>query len=383
MSSRAMIATLLLLLPGNGYALSPPVPAPPADLAAILEPLRASGKLPALAAAVVRDGQLVAIGAVGVRRLGSPTPVSVHDRFHLGSDTKAMTATLAAIMVEQGRLGWQTTVGEVFPDEKRLAPACRAITLEELLTHRAGLPHDSRSEQPYFDPAWQEHTPPVEQRLYLLRDVLSQPPETPPGEKYAYSNVDYAIAGAMLEKLAGQPWETLMRQRLFEPLGMASAGFGSPGRLGENAGHRMDGAGKLVAVPPGPGDDNPAAIGPAGSVHCNLEDWAKFALLHLLGSHGDTALLKKAGFDKLHTAPPGQDYAMGWLAVTRPWAGGVLLTHAGSNTMNFAVIWLVPEKNFAVLVATNCYDEQAEKTCDKVVVTLLRQAGLLPASPAR
>lgn len=183
----------------------------------------------------------------------------------------------------------------MFPDEKKLDPACRAITLEELLTHRAGLPHDPRSEQPYLNPYWQEHTSPIEQRLYLLRDVLSQTPEKPPGKEYDYSNVGYAVAGAMLEKVMDTPWEELMQKRVFKPLGMASAGFGSPGRLGEAVGHQPDKKGDLVAVPPGPSDDNPAAIGPAGTVHCNLEDWAKFALLHLQGSHSDTTLLKKAG----------------------------------------------------------------------------------------
>lgn len=101
----------MLLLAGSGVSQAQsPSPASPADLATTLEPLRASGKLPALAAAVIIDGHLAAIGAVGVRQLGSPTLVNVHDRFHLGSDTKAMTATLAAMLVEEGRIKWQTTV---------------------------------------------------------------------------------------------------------------------------------------------------------------------------------------------------------------------------------------------------------------------------------
>lgn len=373
----------LAILPCAAFGIDPTTVTTSSDLGGVLELIRAATAVPALAAAVMRDGQIVALGAVGVRKLGEPDSVAVTDPFHLGSDTKAMTATLAAMLVQEGDLAWETTVADVFPDEATLNSDCRSITLEQLLTHRSGLPHNLPANGPYRDAAWQARTPPVEQRLQLLRDALATPPPFPPGERYVYSDVGYAIAGAMLERRAGIPWEDLMRARLFEPLGMRSAGFGYPARTGRIFGHYPDKDGRLTPREPGPGDDDPAALGPAGTVHCSMEDWARFALLHLRGAREDTVLLNRVGFLKLHTPPAGHNFAMGWRTVPRAWAGGGALSHAGSNGMFLALAWLAPEKDFGVLVATNCGGPQAEKACDRAFVALLQESRLVPPSAPR
>ena len=86
------------------------------DLRSLLAPIREKYDLPALAGAIVTSHKLVATGAVGVRKYGTETPVTINDEFHLGSDTKAMTATLLALLVEEGKISWGTTLGESFPD---------------------------------------------------------------------------------------------------------------------------------------------------------------------------------------------------------------------------------------------------------------------------
>ena len=114
------------------------------DLDAYLETVRTSHALPALAAAVVKDGEVIASGAVGVRALGTDVAVTIDDRFHLGSDTKAMTATLAGMMVDEGRLRWDSTIGEVLGDKVHgMTPTLAAITLEQLLSHTSGIPTDN------------------------------------------------------------------------------------------------------------------------------------------------------------------------------------------------------------------------------------------------
>lgn len=111
-----------------------------------LRPYLARYALPALAAAVVRDGTMLASGAVGTRRAGTDISVTIADRFHVGSDTKAMTALVAATLVEQGRLRWDAAVGEAFPEFAATMDAgLRGVTLEQLLLHTSGIPADNEA----------------------------------------------------------------------------------------------------------------------------------------------------------------------------------------------------------------------------------------------
>jgi CubicO group peptidase (beta-lactamase class C family) len=155
---------------------------------------------------------------------------------------------------------------------------------------------------------------------------------------------------------------------------MKSAGFGAPGVKGaidQPRGHDKDGK----AFEPGPNADNPAAIGPAGTVHCSISDWAKFVALHVRGEreNGGKRVLEPESFLRLHT-PTSNDshYAMGWLVVSRPWAAGRALTHSGSNTMWFCTTWLAPDRDFAVLVTCNQGGDEASKACDAACGALIQ-----------
>src|SRR3954470_20031781 len=118
----------------------PKQPLAGANLNALLAQSVGGARPPGMVALVLEGERVVAEGAAGVRKAGSPEAVILGDRFHLGSETKAMTATLAATLIEEGRLKWTTTLGEVF-EEAVLGfnPAWRQSTLERLLTHRAGM----------------------------------------------------------------------------------------------------------------------------------------------------------------------------------------------------------------------------------------------------
>jgi CubicO group peptidase (beta-lactamase class C family) len=320
-------------------------------------------KLPGMVGAVVRGETVAAIGAVGVRKRGSDDRMTIYDRVHLGSDTKAMTATMLGTIVDEGGLSWSTTVRDVFSARaKGLHADFQGVTLWQLLTHRAGLPANT--------PYWTlKGATPTERRRELLSRVMAQPPLTKPGSTYAYSNLGYIIAGLMGEQVAGEPWEALMRERLFEPLAMTSAGFGPPGKPGqivEPWGHNHDGEATQ--------GDNPAVIGPAGTVHCTLADWAKFASLHVRGGQGKAKLLEAATFRTLQTPPGGFDYAGGWIVADRPWAGGKALTHSGSNTTWYCTAWLAPARDFATLVATNQGGEDVGKALDEASEGLIRMA---------
>ncbi|MBI2926133.1 MAG: beta-lactamase family protein [Verrucomicrobia bacterium] len=370
-----MVETLSVVEAAPAPGATATAPGPATDLNDQLETLRSKHKLPALAAAVIKGQTTLALGAVGVRKDGGSEKVTIEDKFHIGSCTKSMTATLAAMLVEEGKLKWTTQIAETFPERVAAMHAdYREMTLEQLLSHRGGAPA-SLDADGLWGRIWKHKGTPTEQRLFLFDGVVSKPPEATPGTKYIYSNAGYAIAGAMLERITGTPWEELVRERLFKRLGMASAGFGAPasaGKVDQPWGHTAGLLGRKP-VPPGPGADNPVAIGPAGTVHCSIGDLAKYAAFHLQGARGEGRLLKADSFKKLHTPIEGQEYALGWLVVQRGWAGGTTLTHAGSNTMFYTVIWIAPKKNFAVIVATNLGGDEAEKACDETAGKLIQE----------
>jgi len=342
----------------------------------MLEDIREKHNFPALAAAVVVDGKIVVTKAVGFRKNGGTEKVMVNDKFHLGSVTKSMTATVAAMLVEQGKSSWTTTIGEAFPELKsEIHPDYLAVTLEQLLSQRSGAPGDAPPD--LWRKAWAANGTAAEQRLAFIKDILARKPEAEPGSKFIYSNQGYTIAGVMLEKATGKTWEDLLRSMLFEPLAMTTAGFGAPAsvdKVDQPWGHTKTLLSGVEAVPPGPGADNPVAISPAGAVHCSVGDLAKYAAFQMAGERGESKLLKAESFKKLHTAvADNHDYALGWMVLKRPWANGRALMHNGSNTMFYVIVWMAPEKNCAVIVASNIGVNEAFEGCDEVAGKLIEQ----------
>jgi CubicO group peptidase (beta-lactamase class C family) len=361
----------------------PPSFKSPENLNALLEPIRQKYDLPALAGAIVTSDGLTAAGAVGVRKYGTDTPVTADDQFHLGSDTKAMTATLLATLVEEGKISWSTTLDQVFPElsapdsKLKMNPAYRKVTLEQLLSHRAGFTDESWPKGKSFSDMYKLPGSPREQRAAYVAMVLSEPPVSEPGSRFLYSNRSYAVAGAIAEKVANDSWENLMQKRIFDPLGMSSCGFGAMGGDAGSDPRKIDAPWQHTLlllghkpIEPGPQADNPPVIGPAGTVHCSVLDWGKFVSAHLRGEKGLPGILKPETFKRLHT-PSFGDYAFGWMVVDRSWAGGRALTHAGSNNMNYAVAWIAPAKDFAVLVMTNQAGGETFTACDTAASALI------------
>ena len=205
--------------------------------AGTLEPIRKEHDLPALAAALVIDGRPAAYGAVGVRKYGDGTRVTPDDRFHLGSCTKAMTATLIAMLIERGKLSWDTTLAGAFPElAAKMHPDRASVTLEMLLAHRGGFP--GRRVRRKGSRSWRctgfRAIRGSKRRAYVEL-FLRETPECKPGEKFIYSNAGFTVAGTIAERTARRPYETLIAEELFRPLGITTAGFGAmgvPGRMG-------------------------------------------------------------------------------------------------------------------------------------------------------
>ena len=370
---QALCAAGVALAAGSAASAEPKAEGPQ-DVRRLLAPIRAKYDLPALAAAVYHKGSTVAFGVTGVRKYGDPTPVTLDDQFHLGSDTKSMTATLVAMLVEEHKLDWNAPLTTYFPQMRNsMAIGLRKVTLAHLACHRSGITGESWPKDLGFQALHDLPGSFREQRQVYAQHILQEAPLADPGAKYIYSNRNFALLGIVAESVANEAWEALITRRLFQPLGMKSAGFqamGTPEKVDQPWQHRMDG-GKRVPIGPGRYTDNPEVIGPAGTVHCSITDWLKYAAAHARGETGGSPLLKAETYRYLHTPPFGGEYAFGWITTERPWGGGTVLTHGGSNNMNFAVVWVAPRRDFAVVVATNQAGGGADVACDQAAAAMI------------
>ena len=376
--SKILIVTILLMVVND------PVLSKQIDLKHLLSFSVSSTPLPALAAIVFDDQKVIASGAIGVRKFGDPTLVTIEDSFHLGSCTKAMTATLAARIVERGEISWATTVKEAL-SLQNVDSALENITLLELMSHNAGMPASLKNQPPglwkylYYNNTWQKGAKGRADRLKVAELLFSATPAQAVGS-YKYSNAGFMIAGAMLEAATDTEWEDLMRTELFKPLGMKNCGFGPaarPDKVDQPWPHKLGNDKPLIVTPliRAPESwDNPRSLGPAGTVSCTISDWAKFGQLHL-GDGGD--YISTESMSKLHEVRNASARsALGWFSYKRSWAGGTALTHTGSNLFNFAIVWISPTKKKGVMVATNIGDGKTRgkifKILDGVVWQLIQ-----------
>ncbi len=366
---------------GTAHGKTPPletsaiIPFPKDDLASVLEPIRVKHGLPALGAAVFDSKSALALGVTGVRKIGTDVLTTKSDRFHLGSDTKAMTATLVARAIERGELKWTTTLGEIYGKEN-VHPGYQPVTIEQLLGHRGGAP--ANAQEPIWKKMWETHSESRAPRRVAVLEMLKLGPTLPVGS-WSYSNAGYIMAGAALER--GAPsWEDRLRADVFEPLAMSECGFGPAETLGKTdqpLGHSVK-DGKLIAETGWA--DNPRSLGPAGTVNCSLLSWGNFLRAHLRGALGETTYLPSASWTKLHTPAPLKDpkeksYALGWIVVEQPWTKGPAFTHHGSNTMNLSAAWITPGLDRVFIVTTNSAGQESDDAVQEALLKLIAAYG--------
>jgi len=324
------------------------IPPRPTALQRDIVTLRETYHLPAIEGCVIRQDGIVDTAVTGVRKAGGVAAVTTSDLFHLGSMTKAMTATMLATLVQEGKLSWDMTMAQAFPSwVSVMNPRYRDVTLEQLLTHTSGLPRYTT------DPEWASIPAfagtPTQQREAFARMLLKGSPIGPAGI-YRYSNAGYAVAAAIAEHVTNESWEQLMQERLFGPLNMHAA-YGWPLLSGpdEPWGHRIkDG----VVTPHDPADlyKVPTVLAPAGDVSMSILDYSVFARLHLAGLEGkDGAILSSAIIKRLHQ--PVLAYSCGWHEelidnVPTSW-------HSGTCDTFHTFVLLQPSRDIGIILFTN------------------------------
>jgi CubicO group peptidase (beta-lactamase class C family) len=335
------------------------------DLAALTHRHREESSVPALAAAVVRSGG-IETAVAGLRRLGSEEPAEAGDRFHVGSNAKAMTATVAALLVERGAIGWDSPAGDVLG----IPEADPHVTLERLLRHAAGI--RPLEEDDEVDALALPAGAPAEERLAAVRILLAEPTRALDGAgDRRYSNGGYTIAGAMLEHAADRAFEELVTAELFQALGL-DAGFGWPAAGGARQpwGH-FDDDGGLRPHDPDDGYRLGAVLAPAGDVSASIASYGEFVRLHLRGLRGEAPLLSAESFARLHSADD-EGFALGW--GVQDFEGARSSVHSGSADTFYAVVVLQPDHDLAVAVLANAAGERAAGGVVALTHELVREA---------
>jgi len=370
-----MCVTLVLALT-IGNANASPTRQGKTDFAAInayIETQRKDLGIPGMALGIVQDGKIVHLQGFGVAD-SSGREVTPQTPFYIGSVTKSFTALAVMQLVEAGKIDLDAPVQTYLPwFELADKDASAKITVRNLLNHTTGI---STKDGNGFWTSRQE----LEETVRGFNTVhLTQPV----GTKFQYSNLNYDIAGLIVEKVSGQSYADYVTQYIFEPLDMRHSYASRSPALADGLaeGHYyMFGRvfGFEGAVPP--------VYIPSGFLIASVEDMTHYAIAQLNdGWYGDTTILSAQGIAELHAPaiPLGGDnyYAMGWILST--WDGLPIVWHDGNTGHFHSIVSLMPERSSGVVLLANASGfEQQDQVYEiaKDVVSLLNDKAPVPFS---
>ena len=247
-------------------------------------------------ALVATNGKVIYKGAFGMANIEWNIPNTPDTKFRLGSITKQFTAMLTLQLVEQGKLKLDGKVSEYLPDYRK--DVGDKVTIHHLLTHTSGIP--SYTSQPGFFENVSRNPYKVDE---FVKKYASGDLEYEPGAKYTYNNSGYFLLGAIIERITGKPYEQVLKENIFDPVGMKNTGYDHHDTLISKraSGYRKTPTGYTNA--PYLDMSIPYA---AGSLYSTVEDlylWDQALYADKLISAESKALMYK---------PFLQDYAYGW-----------------------------------------------------------------------
>lgn len=326
------------------------------DIERLQDDVMRTGQVTGLAMVVVKDGRVLSRRGLGVADATTRAPVTTKTVFRLASLSKAFAATLTAMLVDEGYVGWDDRVQDLVPSfelsNSREAPK---LTVDALLSHRVGISHNAHDlllerDQPY----------PI--LVYKLREV---PMICPVGDCYAYQNVAYSLIGDVTFAVTGDFYYHQVERRIFHPLGMKTATYGRDAleASGDWARPHVRRGRNWVPVRP---KETYYRVPPAAGVNASIEDltaWLNAQLGHrtdvlpgplLTALHTPrvTTPGERMGSAWRRTRLDGASYARGWRVYT--YAGETMVFHAGAVQGYRAMIGFLPQRDFGFALLWNC-----------------------------
>lgn len=352
---RTLVFVLLSLLPWQAQADE----FDSARFGSIVEDGMQRWHVPGMAVAVLRDGDVVFRQGFGTTAVTDGTPVDEHTLFANASTTKAMIVAGILMLADEGKLSLDDLAIRHLPELHFGDPSLsQQITLRDLLAHRTGLPSTDMW-------TFNQHLP-LDEQIRRLRFVT---PESAPRTRLIYQNTMYELAGLIIERSSGQPWDVFLTERLWRPLGMHET-FASRGRIKSGMDHVMphdhlQGQTRQVQF-----SFSPDLLDAAGSAWTSIHDmslWAAFLLGGGITDDGER-LISEAGMHEMFepqqlatpedfyptvalTNPHWRTYALGWFQ--QDFMGRAIDFHTGSLSGLVAIFGLDRDAGNAVIVLAN------------------------------
>ena len=358
----AVLTAVFMLQAGTVFALDKVVKPADDELKKILVEFdqyatktMADWKIPGMAIGIVQDGKLIFSKGYGVKILGSNDPVTENTIFQIGSTSKAFTATLAAILVDEGKFKWEDKVVDHVPDFMMYDPwVTREFQIVDLMAQHSGMPGYAADTLFFLG----------FNRPYIKQSIRNIKPVTSFRSHFAYQNNLWLVAAGVIEKYTGKTWEQALQERIFSPLGMSSSSADMQSFLDAkdvSSAHATDGD-KIIALPKNwEFLDWSYTAGPAGSINSNILDMVKWLTFQMNnGKVNDKQLVSETNMQVIHTPKTviglGSDvhknvfYCLGWLYMEHePYP---IIWHNGGTLMKTMVAY-VPEQKIGIVVLSN------------------------------
>lgn len=326
-----------------------------------LEEARVEQHVPGMGLAIVKDGKVVLLRGFGLAEVESGREVTPDTRFAVGSTTKAFTATLIGMLNDEGEMSFDEPVRTHLPQFKvNHAEIDGKVTIRDLLSHRAGFAVMNGLWYGLNDITREE----------ILEAMSTAEPLFGLGEQWNYSNESFLAAGMAAGNAAGSDWDTALRERIFEPLGMHDSNTTYATAQADDQmsrGYRWDAKKEVLEEQPMRRAD---AIGPAGSINSSARDMARWVLFQLgRGVIDGQRLLSESTHAETWTPQIEMgrdiDYGLGWMI--REWEGRRVIEHAGGIDGFTAEVAMLPEENIGFVLLMNLFASPLQETSRSII----------------
>jgi CubicO group peptidase (beta-lactamase class C family) len=354
---KLLSVSLLLLVIASAY----PQPITSPEIDKLVEQSMQAFNVPGIAVAVVKDDKIIHIKGYGVRSIATGKKMDENTLFAIASNSKAFTSAALGILIDEGKLTWNTKVTDIIPEFRLYNPyVTEDFNIKDLLTHRSGMGLGAGDLMMWPDSATFTRDDIIHNLRYLKQ-------VSPFRTRYDYDNLLYIVAGVVVERVSGQSWEEFVEERIMKPLEMTSSAA-SFSRIKDKSNiidAHVPVNGILQVVPKHEGND---VHNPAGGIFSSVADMSKWIIMHMNnGKYGidhDKQLLSEEVHREMWTPQTiipvrgtnpyrthFSSYGLGWRLSDV--CGYLQAGHTGSLMGVVTQVTLIPELKLGIIVFTN------------------------------